>query len=140
MPSELFPIFLRFKGLAFAVTTKSVLAITLSQITPLALAEINWRYYAVFIACDAAGYAVCCGAIGGMDLRPGLGAIAVPTLMIAGRDDPSTPPAMAEEICTHVAQAEHAEAPELRAFPRRHQLLKPSALRRRGSRADMIQR
>lgn len=59
-----------------------------------------------FLACDAAGYAVCCGAIGRMDLRPHLGAVAAPTLVIAGRDDPSTPPAMAEEICAHIAQAE----------------------------------
>lgn len=60
----------------------------------------------LFIACDAAGYAVCCGAIGRMDLRPRLSGLTAPTLVIAGRDDPSTPPAMAEEICTHVPQAE----------------------------------
>ncbi|SEH43327.1 3-oxoadipate enol-lactonase [Methylobacterium sp. 275MFSha3.1] len=59
-----------------------------------------------FLACDSAGYAVCCGAIGRMDLRPALGAITAPTLVIAGRDDPSTPPAMAEEICGGIAQAE----------------------------------
>ncbi|MGH1592128.1 3-oxoadipate enol-lactonase [Methylobacterium phyllosphaerae] len=59
-----------------------------------------------FIACDPVGYAVCCGAIGRMDLRPALPAIAAPTLVIAGRDDPSTPPAMAEEICGGIAQAE----------------------------------
>ena len=59
-----------------------------------------------FLACDPAGYAVCCGAIGRMDLRPALPAITAPTLVIAGRDDPSTPPAMAEEICAGIAQAE----------------------------------
>ena len=59
-----------------------------------------------FLACDAAGYAVCCGAIGRMDLRPALPAITAPTLVIAGRDDPSTPPAMAEELCSGIAQAE----------------------------------
>ncbi|MGH1569951.1 3-oxoadipate enol-lactonase [Methylobacterium sp. P31] len=59
-----------------------------------------------FLACDPAGYAVCCGAIGRMDLRPDLAAITAPTLVIAGRDDPSTPPAMAEEICGGIAQAE----------------------------------
>jgi 3-oxoadipate enol-lactonase len=59
-----------------------------------------------FIACDPAGYAVCCGAIGQMDLRPMLRAITAPTLVIAGREDPSTPPAMAEEICAGIAQAE----------------------------------
>jgi 3-oxoadipate enol-lactonase/3-oxoadipate enol-lactonase/4-carboxymuconolactone decarboxylase len=41
-----------------------------------------------------------------MDLRPVLPAITAPTLVIAGRDDPSTPPAMAEAICAGIAQAE----------------------------------
>ena len=41
-----------------------------------------------------------------MDLRPSLPAIAARTLVVAGRDDPSTPPAMAEEICEGIAQAE----------------------------------
>ncbi|KAJ4168766.1 hypothetical protein NW754_010694 [Fusarium falciforme] len=50
VPSELFPMFLRSKGLAFAVFMKSVVAIVLSQITPVALANISWRYYALFIA------------------------------------------------------------------------------------------
>lgn len=59
-----------------------------------------------FVSCDAVGYAVCCGAIGGMDLRPQLAALTAPTLVMAGRDDPSTPPAMAEEICAHIPQAE----------------------------------
>jgi 3-oxoadipate enol-lactonase len=59
-----------------------------------------------FLACDPAGYAVCCGAIGRMDLRPALAAITAPTLVIAGRDDPSTPPAIAQEICDGIPQAE----------------------------------
>ena len=59
-----------------------------------------------FLACDPAGYAVCCGAIGRMDLRPALASISAPTLVIAGRDDPSTPPAMAEAICGGISQAE----------------------------------
>jgi 3-oxoadipate enol-lactonase/3-oxoadipate enol-lactonase/4-carboxymuconolactone decarboxylase len=59
-----------------------------------------------FVACDPAGYAVCCSAIGRMDLRPNLAALSAPTLVIAGREDPSTPPAKAEEICAHVPQAE----------------------------------
>jgi hypothetical protein len=43
VPSELFPFFLRTKGLAFAVAAKSVAAIVLSQITPLAIANVSWR-------------------------------------------------------------------------------------------------
>jgi sugar porter (SP) family MFS transporter len=50
VPSELFPFFLRTKGLAFAVAVKSVVAIVLSQITPRAIANVSWRYYSLFIA------------------------------------------------------------------------------------------
>ncbi|MCJ2032815.1 3-oxoadipate enol-lactonase [Methylobacterium sp. J-068] len=59
-----------------------------------------------FVATDDAGYAICCGAIAGMDLRPVLRWITAPTLVIAGRDDPATPPAMAEEICAGIRWAE----------------------------------
>jgi 3-oxoadipate enol-lactonase len=41
---------------------------------------------------DPAGYAGCCDAIAGMDLRPALPAVTAPTLVIAGREDPATPP------------------------------------------------
>lgn len=59
-----------------------------------------------FELCDRTGYAVCCEAIGRMDLRPMLGRIRAPTLVMAGRDDPATPVAMADEICAGIAQAE----------------------------------
>lgn len=54
VPSELFPFFLRTKGLAFAVAVKSVTAIVLSQITPIAIANVSWRYYSLFIATNLA--------------------------------------------------------------------------------------
>jgi len=59
-----------------------------------------------FAANDPAGYAVCCGAIGAMDLRPSNASITAPTLIIAGADDPATPPAMSEDIRTRIAGAE----------------------------------
>lgn len=59
-----------------------------------------------FVACDRTGYARACEAIGDMDLRPMLGRIEAPTLVIAGREDPATPPALAEEICSGIPQAE----------------------------------
>lgn len=43
IPSELFPLFLRTKCLAFAVVCKAVVAIVLSQTTPIAMADIGWR-------------------------------------------------------------------------------------------------
>jgi len=44
------------------------------------------------------GYAGCCEALASADLRPELASISVPTLVIVGADDPSTPPALGEEI------------------------------------------
>lgn len=46
----------------------------------------------------AEGYAACCEAIAGMDLRPVLARIAAPTLVVAGADDPATPPRDARVI------------------------------------------
>ena len=62
-----------------------------------------------FVAGDAQGYAVCCGVIGAMDLR-GLSIVA-PTLIIAGAEDPATPPAMSEEIRARVPGAEMVVLP-----------------------------
>lgn len=43
-------------------------------------------------ATDPEGYAGCCEAIGAMDQREAIAGITAPTLVVAGRDDPSTPP------------------------------------------------
>lgn len=53
--AELLPIFLRTKGLGLATFCNGVAAIALSQITPIALDNISWCYYAVFIASNLAG-------------------------------------------------------------------------------------
>jgi 3-oxoadipate enol-lactonase len=52
------------------------------------------------------GYAGCCEAIAAMDLRADLPAITAPTLVIAGADDPATPPAHAEVIATGIPGAQ----------------------------------
>ncbi len=41
--SELFPHFLRSKGMSLAVLCKAVVAIVLSQITPIAIKNISWK-------------------------------------------------------------------------------------------------
>jgi 3-oxoadipate enol-lactonase len=41
---------------------------------------------------EAEGYAGCCEAIASLDLRSSLGQISAPTLVIAGAEDPATPP------------------------------------------------
>ena len=50
--SELLPIFLRSRGLGLATFCNGVASIVMSQITPVAMDNINWRYYAVFIAAN----------------------------------------------------------------------------------------
>jgi 3-oxoadipate enol-lactonase len=54
---------------------------------------------------DPEGYAGCCEAIGAMNLLPELGRVQAPTLIIAGADDPSTPPEHAEAIAARVPAA-----------------------------------
>jgi 3-oxoadipate enol-lactonase len=46
----------------------------------------------------AAGYIGCASAIRALDITARIGAITAPTLVIAGADDPGTPPAMSEII------------------------------------------
>jgi 3-oxoadipate enol-lactonase len=57
------------------------------------------------LAADPQGYADCCGAIEAMDLRDDLAAITAPTLVIAGADDPATPPEHAERIAAGIRGA-----------------------------------
>lgn len=54
---------------------------------------------------QAAGYAACCDAVAAFDLRDELAGITVPTLVVAGREDPATPPAHAREIADCVPGA-----------------------------------
>ena len=54
---------------------------------------------------DPEGYAGCCEAIAGIDLRPALAGITAPTLVISGSDDPSTPPWHGAVIAQGIAQS-----------------------------------
>jgi 3-oxoadipate enol-lactonase/4-carboxymuconolactone decarboxylase len=66
-------------------------------------------------ATDPEAYAACCDAIAGFDLRAELPGVSAPTLVVAGRQDPATPPAHARELAdgipgaslTEVAHAAH---------------------------------
>lgn len=53
----------------------------------------------------AEGYAGCCEAIAGMDLRSGLERIAAPTLVLAGAQDPAITPEHGEAIAAAVPDA-----------------------------------
>ncbi|KAM5363424.1 hypothetical protein ACJZ2D_011991 [Fusarium nematophilum] len=50
--SEILPIFLRSKGLGLANFCQGVASIVMSQITPAAMNNISWRYYAVFTSAN----------------------------------------------------------------------------------------
>jgi len=60
---------------------------------------------------DPEGYAACCDALAAFDLRDRLGEISARTLLIAGRDDPATPPAHLREIADAVPGAALVEIP-----------------------------
>jgi 3-oxoadipate enol-lactonase len=51
------------------------------------------------------GYAGCCDAIAAMDLRPLLGSVTAPALVVAGAEDPATPPWHGATIASGIAGA-----------------------------------
>ncbi|WP_030421907.1 3-oxoadipate enol-lactonase [Streptomyces sp. SCSIO 75703] len=61
---------------------------------------------------DPEGYAACCDALAAFDLRAGLPSISAPTLLVAGREDPATPPAHLREIADAVPGAALVEIPD----------------------------
>lgn len=58
------------------------------------------------------GYAACCDAIRTMDLREKLAGITAPTLIIAGEEDPATPPEHAELIRDYIPDSELLVIPD----------------------------
>jgi 3-oxoadipate enol-lactonase/4-carboxymuconolactone decarboxylase len=74
--------------------------------------DVVARLRSEFEAVDPDAYAACCEAIADMDLREDLRAVRAPTLVLAGEDDPATPPALAEEIASRVPGARLAVVPE----------------------------
>ncbi|MFE7071266.1 3-oxoadipate enol-lactonase [Streptomyces sp. NPDC057620] len=60
---------------------------------------------------DPDGYAACCDALAGFDIRERLSRIGAPTLLVAGREDPATPPAHLREIADAVRGAGLVEIP-----------------------------
>lgn len=66
---------------------------------------------AVVAATPVEGYASCCEAIAGMDLRPDLPSIMAPTLAIAGEEDPATPPPHLELIAASVQKGSFLVVP-----------------------------
>ena len=67
--------------------------------------DIVTRYRAMISGIEAEGYAGCCEAIADMDLRAGLPGVTAPTLVVAGRQDPSIPPEHGEAIAAAIPGA-----------------------------------
>src|SRR5205823_11730045 len=59
----------------------------------------------VFVSVASEAYAGCCEALADMDLREDITSISAPTLVIAGSEDPATPPKHAREIAERIPQA-----------------------------------
>jgi 3-oxoadipate enol-lactonase len=70
------------------------------------------RLRAMIAATPAEGYASACAAIETMDIEDDLGRIAAPTLVIAGADDPATPPDHAARIAARIPDARMAVVPD----------------------------
>jgi len=63
------------------------------------------RWREMFLSVDREGYARCCEALAGWDGSGDLRRIEAPTLVIAGAEDPTSPPSAAEEIAALVPGA-----------------------------------
>jgi 3-oxoadipate enol-lactonase len=94
----------REKGLAEIVDVAMTRWFTpaFMQSSPEKVAHLRDR----FLKNDPRAYAACCSAIHRMDLRASNAEITAPTLIIAGSDDPATPPVMMEEIRSRSPNAE----------------------------------
>lgn len=67
--------------------------------------EIRPWVAAMLASASPEGYAGCCGALATMDLRPDLGSVAAPTLVLAGATDPAVPVAAAAELASSIPGA-----------------------------------
>jgi 3-oxoadipate enol-lactonase len=65
------------------------------------------RYREMFLTTDAEGYARCCEALARWDVREEIAAIAAPTLVVSGADDPSAPPEHGDLLASRIPGARH---------------------------------
>ncbi len=69
---------------------------------PALIAERRQR----FLAVDPQTFHQACAALATLDLRPELGSLHIPTLVLAGEYDEATPPAMSHELAAGLPQAQ----------------------------------
>ena len=82
--------------------------------TPAADPELVARFDAMLRSQPPDGYAACCEALATFDARGALTGVRVPTLTIAGADDPVTPPAKLDAIRAEIAGAQGHVVPGAR--------------------------
>jgi 3-oxoadipate enol-lactonase len=70
------------------------------------------RFREMFLSVDREGYARCCEALARWDVRDELGRISAQTLVISAEEDPSTPPAMGEELSAGIPGARFEVLPD----------------------------
>ena len=68
--------------------------------------DVVARIRSLLLAAQPEGYAAACEAVASMDLRDDLPRIGAPTLLIAGAEDPATPPELSREIARRITSAE----------------------------------
>jgi len=73
--------------------------------------EVVARTRKMFVSTNPAGYVAGCAAIRDMDQREDAHKISVKTLVVAGSDDPVTPPADGRYLADTIADARYVELP-----------------------------
>lgn len=71
-----------------------------------AAAQHAERLLAGIAGVDREGYAGCCEAIAGFDVRSQLGSVRVPTRVVAGTEDPATPAALTDQLAAGIPGAD----------------------------------
>jgi 3-oxoadipate enol-lactonase len=74
------------------------------------------RIREMLVATPAEGYAASCEALAECDLRAELGSIRAPTLVLAGADDPATPPEQAEQLVAAIPGSRLVVIPDTAHF------------------------
>jgi 3-oxoadipate enol-lactonase len=80
------------------VVADGILALWFTPATHRDRPELVRDYRAMMVSADPEGYAGCCEALAAWEPGDALGAIRAPALVLAGSEDPATPPAQAEAI------------------------------------------
>ena len=81
--------------------------------------DVVERFRAMLVGTPPEGYAGCCEALAGTDLRARLGVISAPTLVITGEHDPVAPPPEGEELAAAIPGARHVVVERRRAHRQR---------------------